>query len=81
MPIKKNITLACHKLADTRPKCAKCRGGHKIDNCGLKCSFYLGLGHMEERCWKKTTKENNHELVYERLLLFVDFLLTLFHMA
>jgi hypothetical protein len=22
----------------------------------LKCSFYLGFGHTNERCWKKTTK-------------------------
>jgi hypothetical protein len=47
---------ACLKLADTRPKCAKWGGGHKTDNCGLKCSFCFRLVHMEERCWKKTTK-------------------------
>ncbi len=53
---KEHTNSACPKLTDTRPKCAKCGGGHKIDNCGLKCSFCLGLGHTEERCWKKTTK-------------------------
>ncbi len=41
---------------DIRPKCAKCEGGHKIDNYGLKCSFCLGLGHTKERYWKKSTK-------------------------
>jgi hypothetical protein len=49
-------TLACPKFADTRPKCAKCGGGHKIDNCGLKCYFCFVLGHTEERCWKKSIK-------------------------
>jgi hypothetical protein len=48
--------LICLKLTNTRPKCAKCKSGHKIDNYGLKCSFYFGLGHMEDRCWKKFTK-------------------------
>jgi hypothetical protein len=41
---------------DTRPKCAKCGGGHKTDNCGLKCSFCFGLGYTEDKCWKKFTK-------------------------
>jgi len=53
---RKHTTLACLKLADTRPKCAKCGGGHKIDNCVLKCFFCFGLGHMEDRCWKKNAK-------------------------
>jgi len=52
----KRTTSTCPKLVDTRPKCAKCGGGHKIDNCVLKCSFCLRLGHIEDRCWKKTTK-------------------------
>jgi hypothetical protein len=33
-------------------KCGKCKGGHKTKNYGLKCSYYFGLGHTEERCWK-----------------------------
>jgi hypothetical protein len=45
-----HTTSACPKLVDTRPKCAKCGGGHKTDNCGLKCSFYFGLRHTKERC-------------------------------
>ncbi len=39
-----------------RPKCGKCRGGHKIENYGLKCSYYFGLGHTKEHCWKKNGK-------------------------
>jgi hypothetical protein len=53
---REHTASTCPKFADTRPKCAKCGGGHKIDNCGLKCFFCLGLGHTKERCWKKTTK-------------------------
>ncbi len=51
-----HIVSACPKLTDTRPKCAKCGGGHKINNCGLKCSFYFGLGHIEDKCSKKFAK-------------------------
>jgi hypothetical protein len=43
----------CPKLIDTRPKCG---GGHKTDNCGLKCFFCFNLGHIEDQCWKKTAK-------------------------
>ncbi len=56
MQVRKTSASACPKLVDIRPKCAKCEGGHKIDNCDLKCSFYLGLGHTKEKYWKKTTK-------------------------
>jgi predicted aspartyl protease len=27
---------------------------HRTENCGVKCSFCLGLGHSEDRCWKKS---------------------------
>jgi hypothetical protein len=53
---KEHTTSTCLKLVDTRPKCAKCEGGHKTDNCGLKCSIYLRLGHTEDRGWKKLQK-------------------------
>jgi hypothetical protein len=52
----KHIASTYFKLVDTRPKCAKCKGGHKIDNCGLKCSFCFRLGHAEDRCRKKFAK-------------------------
>jgi len=26
---------------------------HRTDNCGVKCSFCSGLGHSEDKCWKK----------------------------
>jgi hypothetical protein len=54
--LEKHTTSTCPKLVDIRPKCAKCKGGHKTDNCGLKCSLFLGLRHTEERCWKKFAK-------------------------
>jgi hypothetical protein len=50
------VVSLCPKIANTRSKCAKCNEGHKIDNCGLKCSFCFGLRHMEEKCWKKNLK-------------------------
>jgi hypothetical protein len=26
---------------------------HRTENCGLKCTFCIGLGHSEDKCWKK----------------------------
>jgi hypothetical protein len=37
--------VACPKHNDMRPKCGKCGGGHRVENCGIRCSFYNGLGH------------------------------------
>jgi hypothetical protein len=45
---EKHTTSTCLKLADKRPKCANYRSGHKTNNCGLKCFFYLGLRHTKE---------------------------------
>jgi hypothetical protein len=41
------------RLNEARPKCVKCKMPHRIDNYGIKCSFCSGLGHSEDRCWKK----------------------------
>jgi hypothetical protein len=53
---KEHITFACPKFTDLRPKLAKCGGGHKTKNCGLKCSFCSGMEHTKDRCWKKMIK-------------------------
>jgi hypothetical protein len=26
---------------------------HRTENCGVKCTYYSGLGHFKDRCWKK----------------------------
>ncbi len=54
--LEEHTTSTCLKLVDTRLKCAKCGGGHKIDNFGLKCSFCFGLGHAEDKCWEEIYK-------------------------
>ncbi len=41
------------RLNEARPKCVKCKMPHRIENYGIKCSFCSGLGHSEDRCWKK----------------------------
>jgi len=33
---------------------------HRIENCGVKCSFCAGLGHSEDRCWKKSKDGKVH---------------------
>jgi hypothetical protein len=48
-----HTAIACPRLNEPRPKCAKCGMPHRTENCGVKCSFCAGLGHSEDRCWKK----------------------------
>jgi len=33
---------------------------HRTENCGVKCSFCSGLGHSEDRCWKKSKDAKSH---------------------
>ncbi len=55
-----HLATACPRFNEPRPKCAKCGMSHKIENCGIKCSFCSGLGHSEDRCWKKPKDEKPH---------------------
>ncbi len=48
-----HMATACPRLNEARPKCAKCNMLHRTENCGIKCTFYTGLGHSEDKCWKK----------------------------
>jgi len=54
------IAIACPRLNEPRPKCAKCGMSHRTENCGVKCSFCAGLGHSEDRCWKKPKDGRSH---------------------
>jgi hypothetical protein len=47
------MATACPRLNEARPKCAKCNMPHRTENCGIKCTFCAGLGHYEDKCWKK----------------------------
>jgi len=55
-----HIATTCPRLNEPRPKCAKCGMSHRTENCGIKCSFCLGLGHSEDRCWKKPRDGKPH---------------------
>jgi hypothetical protein len=55
-----HLATACLRLNEPRPKCAKCGMSHRTKNCGIKCSFYSGLGHSEDRCWKKPKDGKSH---------------------
>jgi len=55
-----HTAIACPKLNEPRPKCAKCGMPHRTENCGVKCSFCAGLGHSEDRCWKKPRDGKTH---------------------
>jgi len=55
-----HIATACSRLNEARPKCAKCNMPHRTKNCGIKCFFCAGLGHSEDRCWKKPKDGKSH---------------------
>ncbi len=55
-----HFATTCLRLNEPRPKCAKCGMFHRTKNCGIKCSFCLGLGHYEDRCWKKPKDGKSH---------------------
>jgi hypothetical protein len=55
-----HTAIACPRLNEPRPKCAKCGMPHRTENCGVKCSFCAGLGHSEDRCWKKPKDGKAH---------------------
>ncbi len=48
-----HLATACPRLHEARPKCAKCGMPHRTENCRVKCTYCSGLGHFEDRCWKK----------------------------
>jgi len=48
-----HMAIACSRLNEARPKCAKCNMPHRTENCGIKCTFCTGLGHFEDKYWKK----------------------------
>jgi hypothetical protein len=48
-----HMATAYPRLNEARPKCAKCNMPHRIENYGIKCTFCTGLGHSEDKCWKK----------------------------
>jgi hypothetical protein len=48
-----HLATTCPRLNEARPKCAKCGMPHRTENCGIKCTFCSGLGHSEDKCWKK----------------------------
>jgi hypothetical protein len=54
-----HMATACPRLNEARPKCAKCNMPHRTENCGIKCAFCAGLGHSEDKCWKKLRDGNS----------------------
>jgi hypothetical protein len=34
-----HMAIACPRLNEARPKCAKCNMPHRTENCGIKCTF------------------------------------------
>ncbi len=66
-----HIAIACPRLNEPRPKCAKCGMSHRTENCGVKCSFCARLGHSKDRCWKKPKDGRSHS----RAANFIEILL------
>ncbi len=55
-----HLATTCPRLNEARPKCAKCGMPHRTENCGVKCTYCSGLGHFEDRCWKKPKDGRSH---------------------
>jgi hypothetical protein len=53
-----HLAATCLRLNEPQPKCAKCGMFHKIETCGIKCSFYSGFS--KDRCWKKPKDGKSH---------------------
>jgi hypothetical protein len=50
--------------------CGKCGGRYKVENYNIRCLFYNGMGHSEDRGWKKkNTKPSNSTTNYLEVLL------------
>ncbi len=55
-----HLATTCLRVNEPWPKRAKCGMFHRTNNCGIKCYFYLGLGHFEDKCWKKPKDGKSH---------------------
>ncbi len=55
-----HLATTCPRMNEAQPKCAKCGMPHRIENCGVKCTYCSGLGHSEDRCWKKPKDGRSH---------------------
>ncbi len=69
---KDHIATTCPRFYEPWPKCAKCGMPHRTNNCGVKCSFCLGLGHSEDRCWKKPKDRRSNSGVANFLEVLLD---------
>jgi hypothetical protein len=45
-----HLATTCPRLNEPRPKFAKCGMPHRIENCGIKCTFCTSLGHSKDKC-------------------------------
>ncbi len=55
-----HLVTTCLRLNEPRPKCVKCGMLHRIENCGIKCTFCACLRHFEDMCWKKPKDGKSH---------------------
>jgi predicted aspartyl protease len=67
-----HLSTACPRLNEARPKCVKCGMPHRTENCGIKCNYCTGLGHSEDRCWKKPKDEKSPSGVANYLEVLVN---------
>jgi hypothetical protein len=55
-----HLATTCPRLNEARPKCAKCGMPHRTKNCGVNCTYCSGLGHYEDKCWKRPKDGTSH---------------------
>ncbi len=62
----------CPKIKDLKPKCGKWGLPRRIKNCDFRCGYYTGIGHIENKCWKKKKEVKSHSTTNNYMELLVD---------
>jgi hypothetical protein len=44
----------------------------RIENCGVKCSFCSGIGHLEDKCWKRSNDGKSYPGTANFLEILLD---------
>jgi hypothetical protein len=67
-----HIAITCMCMGNMKPKCVKCGLPHKTKNCGVKCGYCSGMGHTENKCWKKGKDGKVSSVANNYLKVLVD---------
>jgi hypothetical protein len=67
-----HVVPICPEIGDLKLKCGKCSLPHKTKNYGFKCGYCVGMGHIENKCWKKEKETKSHSTTNNYREVFMD---------